>query len=129
LTYRLDLPQIYGVMFLIVTLHLFIRVVLVLGEQRGRSLLLFLAKPPRGGHVLNQVLGLVVKVVPAVPPELLGRQGVIVTITMLKRPIVCVGDRLWVESERGIVNWKRSLSGAMTALQSTSLKNLNSTNY
>jgi len=86
LTYRLDLPQIYGVMFLIVILHLFTRVVLVLGEQRGRSLLLFQVKPPRGGHGLNQVLGLVaVKVLPAVPPELQGRQGVVVTITMLKQ--------------------------------------------
>ena len=88
LTYRPDLPQICGVMFLIVTLHLFIRVVLVLGERRGRSLLLYQVKPPRGGHVLNQQVGLmVVKVLPAVPPELLERQGV-VTIIMLKQAYI-----------------------------------------
>ena len=85
LTYRPDLPQICGVMFLIVTLHLFIRVVLVLGERRGRSLLLYQVKPPRGGHVLNQQVGPVVKVVPVVPPELQGRQGVVTIIIMLKQ--------------------------------------------
>jgi len=79
-------------MFLIVILHLFTRVVLVLGERRGRSPLLYLAKPPRGGHVLNQVRGLVVRVVPDVPPELLGRQGVIVIITMLKQAYRSVFD-------------------------------------